>query len=144
MYQDYKDVAEFRMIYITEAHAVDGRRPVKYAIDLDIKEAKNYKDRCTTADMLIKEKKLTIPCLIDGLDNKVNKAYSAHPDRIFLVRKDGALAVAANRGPRGFKPGLNDTIDWLAEFKKTKKEPALPKAEKGDSSDTKSKSNRQK
>ncbi len=125
MYLEYKDVAEFRMVYITEAHAADGRRPVEYAKKLKITEHENIGERCTTAEMLFKDKKLTIPCLVDGMDNAVNVAYSAHPDRIFLVRKDGRLAVAADRGPWGFKPGLEATGDWLKEFKESGKEPAL-------------------
>ncbi len=133
MYQDYKDVAEFRMIYIKEAHAADGRRPVGYAKELGITEHDNYKERCTTAEMLFKNKELTIPCLVDSMDDKTNKDYSAYPDRIFLVRKDGKLAVAAARGPWGFSPALKETQAWLAEFKESGKEPEL-KDSKDDSS----------
>jgi len=57
------------------------------------------------------------------LDNKVNASYLAWPDRIFLIRKDGKLAVAAKKGPRGFVPGLEKSKKWLAEYKKTGKEP---------------------
>ena len=128
MYQDYKDVAEFRMVYINEAHAADGRRPVAYAKEKGITEHDNYEERCTTAQMLLDDKTLTIPCVIDGMDNKVNQAYSAWPDRIFLVRTDGKLAVAANRGPFGFGPGLNASKDWLKQFSASGEEPALDAA----------------
>lgn len=136
MYQDYKDVAEFRMVYINEAHAADGRRPVNYAKEKGITEHDNYDERCTTAQMLLDDESLTIPCLIDGMDNKVNQAYSAWPDRIFLVRTDGRLAVAAERGPWGFKPGLEASIQWLESFSESGKEPELPqKNAKGDQTD---------
>ncbi len=125
MYQKYKDVAEFRMIYIKEAHAADSNWPMRYAIEKGINQQTNYKDRCTTAKMLMKEKKLTMPMLIDGMDNKVNAAYSALPDRVFLVRTDGRLGVAADRGPWGFKPGLKAVDKWLKEYRETKKEPEL-------------------
>ncbi len=138
MYQTYKDVAEFRLIYIREAHAADGRRPVKYAIEKGINEHTSHADRCKTAEILLKEKTLNIPMLIDELDNKVGEAYSAWPDRVFLVRKDGTLAVAADRGPWGFKPGLDAAEEFLAKFKKTGKEPDTPAAERADS-DSKSK-----
>jgi hypothetical protein len=126
MYQDYKGVAEFRIVYINEAHAADGRSPVAYAGELGINEHTSYEDRCSTAEMLIEDKSLTIPCVIDGMDNSVNEAYRAWPDRIFLVRTDGRLAVAATRGPFGFEPALEETIDWLTEFKRTGVEPKLP------------------
>ncbi len=128
MYQEYKDVAEFRMVYINEAHASDGRSPVGYAKELGITEHDDIGERCTTAQMLLDDKQLTIPCLIDGMDNKVNEAYSAWPDRIFLVRKDGRLAVAAERGPWGFKPALDEANEWLESFKQNGEEPELPAA----------------
>lgn len=118
------------MVYINEAHAADGRRPVEYAKEKGITEHDDYSERCVTAQMLMDDKTLTIPCLIDGMDNKVNQAYSAWPDRIFLVRTDGKLAVAADRGPFGFKPGLAASKKWLEEFSKSGTEPELPAAKK--------------
>ncbi len=129
MYQAYKDIAEFFIVYISEAHALDDRSPVGYAEKLGIKEHGNYTERCSIADRLVKDKKLTIPCLIDGMDNVVEKQYKAHPDRVFLVREDGTLAVAGRRGPWGFKPGLNAANMWLAEYRETGNEPVLLQAE---------------
>jgi len=114
------------MVYINEAHAADDAWPVPYAKEKGIKEHTSYGERCTTAQMLIDEKKLTLPCLIDGMDNAVNKAYQASPDRVFLVRTDGKLAVAADRGPWGFKPGLSAVETWLKKFKESGAEPPLP------------------
>ena len=143
MYQDYKDVAEFRMVYINEAHAADGRSPVGYAKEKGITEHDDYTERCTTAQMLLDDKTLTIPCVIDGMDNKVNQSYSAWPDRIFLVRTDGKLAVAADRGPWGFKPGLKASNDWLKQFSESGEEPELELAkEKEPSEDSNSRPRR--
>lgn len=125
MYQDYKDMVEFRLVYIKEAHASDGSRPVGYAEELGITEHKNYGQRCQTAEKLITDKSLTIPTLIDDMDDNVNKDYKAHPDRVFLVRKDGRLAVAAKRGPFGFKPAINKAKAWLASYKETGVEPEI-------------------
>ena len=127
MFQTYKDICEFRLVYIKEAHAADSNWSVPYAKDLGITEHKDYGQRCTTADRLLKDKRLTMPFLIDDMQDSVNKAYSAHPDRIFVVRTDGRLAVAASRGPRGFAPGLKSAAKWLAEFKNSGEEPELPK-----------------
>lgn len=125
MYQQYKDVAEFYIVYISEAHAADDRSPVGYAKDLGIKEHTNYGERCAVATRLQKEKRLTIPCLIDGMDNKVANAYQGWPDRVYLVRKDGRLAVAGKRGPWGFRPAINRANKWLAEYYQTSVEPEL-------------------
>jgi len=125
MYQDYKDLAEFRMVYIREAHASDSRWPVGYAKDLGITEHDDYGERCTAAKKLLDDKSLTIPTLVDDMEDSVNKDYRAWPDRIYVVRTDGRLAVAAKRGPFGFKPALDETKKWLEEFKKTGTEPPI-------------------
>ena len=54
MYQQYKDVAEFYIVYISEAHAQDDSWPVPYAKDLVIKEHTTYGERCGLADKLAK------------------------------------------------------------------------------------------
>jgi len=125
MYQEYRDVAEFYIVYISEAHAQDDRFPVPYASELGIKEHKTFGERCQVADRLTKDKKLTIPCLIDGMDNATANAYQGWPDRVYLVRKDGRLGVAAGRGPWGFKPALRKADKWLASYKTTGTEPEI-------------------
>ena len=109
LYQDYKDIAEIYIVYISEAHASDASSswPVPYAKELGIKEHTNYGERCAVATRLVTDKKLTIPCLIDGMDNAAADAYKGWPDRVFLVRTDGKLGVAAGRGPWGFVPALD-------------------------------------
>lgn len=129
MYQDYKDLVEFRLVYINEAHAADSSWSVPYAKELGINDHRNYGERCSTAQKLLTDKSLTIPTIIDGMDNKVNQAYHAWPDRVFVVRKDGKLAVAGQQGPWGFVPALEETKTWLAAYKKTGVEPALLSAE---------------
>ncbi|MCH8054348.1 MAG: hypothetical protein IH895_09820, partial [Planctomycetes bacterium] len=125
MYEDYRDLVEFRLVYIREAHAADSNWAVGYAKDLGLLEHKNYGQRCAAAEKLFKDESLTLPCLIDGMDNVANEAYKAHPDRIFLIRKDGTLGVAGKRGPFGFVPALNQAQAWLAEYRSTGKEPDL-------------------
>lgn len=125
MYQEYKDVADFYLVYISEAHASDDKYPTGYAKELGIKEHTNYGERCSVASRFQLDKKLTMPCLIDGMDNAVEKAYKGFPDRVFLVRKDGKVAVAAKRGPWGFRPALRKAQAWLASYKETGQEPEL-------------------
>ncbi len=129
MYQQYKDVAEFRMIYIREAHAVDSSRPSGIGRQLNIKDHTDYDSRCDVAERLIEDKKLTMPMLIDNFENTTDVAYQAKPDRVFLVGSDGRLAVAADRGPFGFAPALTDCKTWLDKLVKDKKEPELSKEE---------------
>ena len=126
IYQEYKDIAVFRLVYIGEAHAADSDWPVPYAKEKEINIHKNYGDRSEVARRLVKDKNLTIPTIIENMDDKSEKAYNAMPNRVFLVRKDGRLGVAAKQGPRGWRPGLREVKKWLSEYKESGKEPELP------------------
>jgi hypothetical protein len=46
-----------------------------------------------------------MPLLVDGMDDKVGKAYSGMPDRLYLIDREGRVAYKGGRGPFGFKPG---------------------------------------
>ena len=45
-----------------------------------------------------------LPALVDDVDDAVNSAYSAWPDRLYLVDVDGRIAYQGGRGPFGFAP----------------------------------------
>jgi hypothetical protein len=117
LYQKNRDIAEFRLIYIREAHPADGNRPAPYAKKLGITEHGTLSERCSTAEKLLKDKQLTIPCLIDDMQDSANRAYAAWPDRIYVIASDGTIAVAAEPGPAGFKPGVEQTAKWLDAFR---------------------------
>ena len=132
LYEDYKDIAVFRIVYVREAHAADGKRPVGYAKEKGITQHKDYGERCAVAERLLKDENLKIPAIIENMDNKVDQAYGAAPTRAYLVRKDGRLGVAGKRGPWGLKPALKELREWLEEYKKTGKEPELPTKQETD------------
>ena len=127
MYQEYKNIAEFRLVYISEAHAADDARPVPYAIEKNILEHTTYGERCTVAGRLMTDEKLTIPSIIDKMDNKVAAEYDAHPNRVYVITRDGLIgARSPSSGPTGWKPGLNAAKKWLAEYKASGKESVIP------------------
>jgi len=117
MYRQHKDEVEFLMIYIREAHASDGwvsQANVRQGIN--IKHHTDYQDRADVAKQACSLLKIEFPALVDGMNDAVNKAYSAAPDRIYVVGKDGKIAVKADKGPRGFNPGVAATRKWLEAY----------------------------
>ena len=50
-----------------------------------------------------KELELTLPVLVDDMEDSAAKAYGAMPDRLFILGADGKIAYRGDRGPRGFK-----------------------------------------
>ena len=91
------------MVYIHEAHAIDGKAPiaggpvVEEPVTLD--ERKAIAQTCSGAlDMS------PLPMLVDDMKDTTATAYAAHPDRLYLVGKNGKIAYTGGRGPRGFNP----------------------------------------
>src|SRR5438105_267566 len=48
--------------------------------------------------------KMTLPLVVDEIDDRVGHAYSGMPDRLYLIDRSGRIAYKGGRGPFGFKP----------------------------------------
>ncbi len=119
IYNENKDIAEFLLVYIREAHPdsvlfveKDGKEVLEQITQTD-----TFEDRSATALVCSASLKLSIPTLVDKEDNKVNAAYAGWPDRMAVVGVDGKIAYYGGKGPGGFKP--NEVEQWLKEFRKT-------------------------
>jgi hypothetical protein len=121
LYARYRNDVEFFMIYIKEAHPTDGwqlranvRDRVLFKNHVDFSERVDVARQCSAA------LKLSMPTLVDSMDNAVNYQYSAWPDRVYVIGIDGRIVVQAKHGPFGFPPGVRATEEWLAKFKPEK------------------------
>lgn len=99
MYEQNKDSVDFYLIYTKEAHASDSRRPNK---SVSIKNHTNLAERSAAANSCLQDLKINIPTLLDDMQDRVASAYSAHPDRLFIIGADGKIAYCGEKGPRGF------------------------------------------
>jgi hypothetical protein len=114
MYRRHKDDVTFLMVYIKEAHASDGRvSQANVRQGINIRNHTDYADRADVAKTACSLLKIELPAIVDGMNDAVSKAYAAAPDRIYVVDKDGRIAVMADRGPRGFNPGVEAARRWL-------------------------------
>ena len=69
---------------------------------MTIAQPKTFERRKEVATSCVADLKLSIPVLVDDMKNSVANAYSAHPDRLFILTADGTIAFRGDRGPRGF------------------------------------------
>lgn len=90
------------MVYCREAHPLDGERPG----DALVEDPTTTAERLAVAKKFVTEHKIEIPTLLDNVDDAISKAYASHPDRLYLVGKDGRIAFAGEKGPQGLKPEL--------------------------------------
>ncbi len=72
-------------------------------------QPKSLDQRAKVATEMCSTLKLAMPALIDGLDDKVGKDYSAWPDRLYLIDTQGKIAYKSAPGPAGFKPAELET-----------------------------------
>ncbi len=92
------------LVYLKEAHPADG-----WSIQVNpklryVKDPVTETERFQVANSCMLDLAITIPCVIDSMDNSTMQAYNAFPDRLYLIGKDGRIAFKGGPGPWGFKP----------------------------------------
>ncbi len=96
---------QFFVVYIREAHAIDGEMPAQGAGAPLVEDPLTLDERRHVATQCVATLDLApIPALVDGIDDAVNDAYHAWPDRLYLIGKDGKVAYQGGMGPFGFEP----------------------------------------
>ncbi len=106
LYRDYRDRAGFYIVYIQEAHPIDA-----WQLDDNIEDAVliaspvTLEERVNVAGMCVRNLGIELPALVDEPDNRVERAYTGWPDRLYVIDRDGSIAYKSAPGPFGFKPG---------------------------------------
>ena len=113
------------MIYINEAHALDGLNPMGGGSAPVVEEPLTLEARKKVAQKCMGALDLSpMTMLVDGIDNKVAADYVAFPDRMYLVDLKGKIAYTGKEGPRGLKPDdLEDEIRILLELEPIPRDP---------------------
>jgi len=111
LYAEYNDRVQFLLVYIREAHPVDGW-------DLGsknrIRDPQTIEERRKVAGTCEVALQYGITTYVDEMDDAVMRVYAAWPERLYLIGEDGRVLYASGLGPRGFKPAeLKDAIEAL-------------------------------
>ncbi len=105
LYQLYKDRATFVMIYVREAHPKDGwQMESNDRAGVSLTQPRTYEERTSVAQACGARLGLGFPMVVDGIDDTVGARYSAMPNRLYLIDREGKIAYKSGRGPFGFKP----------------------------------------
>ena len=89
-------------MYIKEAHPADGWSISVHPRLRYVKQPQTSTERFQVANTCVGDLQITMPCLIDSMDNATMEAYNALPDRLYLIGKDGRVAFKGAHGPWGF------------------------------------------
>ena len=100
------DKVEFLAVYIREAHAADGwvleSNP---RASIVVPQHTNQNERLAASQKFCEMLKPSYPLLVDEFDDHVTQAYSATPNRLYIIDRDGKVAYKSGRGPRGYRMG---------------------------------------
>ncbi len=72
--------------------------------DVVYEQPKSFDEREHVAEACSLDINLKIPTLLDDMEDSTDLAYSALPDRLYLIGADGRIAYRSERGPMGFRP----------------------------------------
>lgn len=99
----YRDRVELWTVYIQEAHPSDGWQVPNNVRDaVLVADPRDLAARTGVASTCVAKLGLAIPAVVDGMDNAVDRAYEAWPDRLYLIDRDGRVAFKSGPGPFGF------------------------------------------
>jgi len=70
----------------------------------DIFQPKNVDDRNKVARTCCSTLNITIPMVVDDMNDRIGHAYSGMPDRLYVIDANGRIAYKGGRGPFGFSP----------------------------------------
>ena len=100
-----RDRVDFYAVYIKEAHPTDGwRSSGNDRVGIQIKQATSFEERVKAASKCCGALHMTIPMMVDGMDNRVGEAYSGFPDRLYVINRNRKVVYKGGRGPFGFIP----------------------------------------
>ena len=113
-------------VYIHEDHPLDGILPERQSgtwlmgspeRKLLVEDPLTYDERLALARTCASDMELGFPMVVDELDDAVNKAYAAWPERLYLIDLDGTVVYKGGKGPMDFKPEeLADVLTELVSF----------------------------
>ena len=103
MFEQYRDRVAFYVVYIQEAHPTDlWQIAVNVRDGVLFRSPRTDNERTDTASACMRNLGIRIPALLDGIENRTERAYTAWPDRLYLIGRDGQILFKTRPGPYGF------------------------------------------
>ena len=65
---------------------------------------KGLDDRVSAAGSCVRKLGIELPALVDNFTGSTDRAYTAWPDRLYVIDRDGRIAFKSGPGPFGFRP----------------------------------------
>lgn len=104
-------------MYINEAHPSNAWQMASNIRDnVVFADPRTEDERSEVAGLCVRRLGLEIPAIMDDLRNTTEAAYTAWPDRLYVIGSDGRVAFKSAPGPFGFDPrGVEETLRRLVK-----------------------------
>lgn len=103
IYRRYRDHVAFFVVYVQEAHPTDGWQvESNVAEGVLFQQHQSYEERASVAATCSLDLHLPMPVLVEEMDNAIDEAYGAAPERLYLIGADGRVAYQGGAGPHFF------------------------------------------
>ena len=112
LHRRFGETADFLLVYTREAHPSDGGRP---SGTVRLPQTRTLPERRAAATLCVSALRLTMPILLDDLDDRLAGAFDALPHRVFVLTPGGRVAWRSAKGPRGLDlAALERALERLA------------------------------
>lgn len=106
IYNRFRDRVEFFVVYVQEAHPTDGwQTESNVAEGILFRQHQNFEEREQVANTCSLDLRIPLPILIEEMDNAIDEAYGAAPERLYLIGANGRVAYQGGPGPQFFDLG---------------------------------------
>jgi hypothetical protein len=132
MYARYSDQVDFYAVYIREAHPSDGwSMESNDRVGIKVAQPKTADERTQVAAQCCSSLEMSMPLLVDTIDDRINRVYSGFPDRLYLIDRHGRVAYKGGRGPFGYKPRELEQTLVMMLMDEARRDAARPTTETG-------------
>jgi tetratricopeptide (TPR) repeat protein len=103
----YHERVDFRLVYISEAHADGGvesqwQSTINQKEGIDLPAPRTLAEKQDHAALCLRRLTLPFGVVVDGMDTAAERAYQAWPSRLYLVGRDGKVAFQTRLGELDF------------------------------------------
>ena len=103
--ESFAEDVDFYCVYIQEAHPDDGWQVGRNLDEGVVFDApSDIDERAAMAELCVLRLNMKMPMLLDAMDDRVDRAYNALPERLYLIDAGGRVVFKTVAGAPGFDP----------------------------------------